>query len=346
MSRHGRAFRTLALAALFAAPAAQQQARAQNSERERDTYNPSTTATEITGQVRLPSGGAPARGVRVTLERLGGGQIDQMRTDARGRFRFAQLPRGQYVVNLSAECHQPERRQVELVLVFRAYLDVDLRRDTTSPECEAGSAAPASSVDARVPEAARKEYERAAAALAKDKDEEGLARLGRAVELYPDFFAAHMLTASAHTKAARLEEAEASLKRAAEIDPRSAAALVSLGEVRRRLKKHAEAEASLSAALKLEEASWQAHLALGRLYLDTDRARSAAPHIGRALQLKPDFPDAHLFAGNLLLKLNEPARALAEYEEYLRLAPSGDYAAPTRELVAKLRRSLSAKQEK
>ena len=324
-----------ALAALAAAGA-----RAQTTERDRDTYNPATNLGDITGQVRFAGALTPAQNVRVSLERVGGGQIDQMATDNRGRFRFAQLPRGQYVVNVSAECHRPERRQVELLAIFRSYLDVELAPDTASPDCAAP--APASSVDARVPEEARKEYDRAAAALAKGKDEDGLARLRRAVGLYPDFFAAHMLLAAAHTKAGRLGEAEAALERAAKIDKRSADALVSLGEVRRRLKKHAAAEESLGAALKLEEASWQAHLALGRLYLDTDRARSAAPHIGRALQLKPDFPDGHLFAGNLLLKLNEPARALAEYEEYLRLAPSGPYAAPTRELVGRLRKSLSA----
>ncbi|MBV9926566.1 MAG: tetratricopeptide repeat protein [Acidobacteria bacterium] len=332
---------TLLLVTLAAGPA-----RAQTSERDRETYNPATNTADITGQVRLAGALTPVQGVRVSLERVGGGQLDQMLTDNRGRFRFAQLQRGQYVVNVSADCHQTERRQVELVLVFRAYLDVDLRPDTTSPVCAAaarGAAAPASSVDARVPEEARKEYERASASLAKGKDEEGVSRLRHAVELYPDFFAAHMLLASAHTKAGRLEEAEASLERASKIDEHSAAALVSLGEVRRRLKKTAEAEEALGAALKLEEASWQAHLALGRLYLDTNRARSAAPHIGRALQLKPDFPDAHLFAGNLLLKLNEPARALTEYEEYLRLAPSGDYAAPTRELVGKLRKAVAEK---
>jgi tetratricopeptide (TPR) repeat protein len=318
-------------------------ARAQTSERDRDTYNPATNLGDITGQVRYAGVPTPAPNVRVSLERVGGGQLDQMATDNRGRFRFAQLQRGQYVVNVSAECHQPERRQVELLVIFRAYLDVDLRPDTTSPDCAGGAAAPASSVDARVPEEARKEYERGSAALAKGKDEDGRARLRRAVELYPDFFAAHMLLASSHTKAGRLEEAEASLERAAKIDPRSAAALVSLGEVRRRLKKTAEAQESLDAALKLEEASWQAHLALGRLYLDTERARLAAPHIGRALQLKPDFADGHLFAGNLLLKLNEPARALAEYEEYLRLAPNGDYSAPTRELVGKLRKAVEKK---
>jgi tetratricopeptide (TPR) repeat protein len=331
-------FLLLVLAALPAAPA-----RAQTSERDRDSYNPASNTGDITGQVRLAGAPAPARNVRVSLERVGGGQLDQMATDARGRFRFAQLQRGQYVVNISAECHRPERRQVELLVVFRSYLDVELAPDSTAPGCAA--TAPAASVDARVPDEARREFERASASLAKGREEDGLARLRRAVELYPDFFAAHMLTASAHTKAGRLEEAEAALERAAKIDGRSADALVALGEVRRRLKKTAAAEESLGAALKLEEASWQAHLALGRLYLDTDRARLAAPHIGRALQLKPDFADGHLFAGNLLLKLDEPARALSEYEEYLRLAPSGDYAAPTRELVGKLRKAVADRKE-
>jgi tetratricopeptide (TPR) repeat protein len=332
----------LALVALVSAA----HARAQNTERDRDTYNPATSSADITGQVRLAGAPTPAQNVRVVLERVGGGTQDQMMTDNRGRFRFAQLARGQYVVDVAAPCFVTERRQVELLVVFRSYLDIDLRPDTTSPNCGGARAeGPASLVDARVPEAARKEYERASASLAKGKDEEGVRALLRAVELYPDFYAAHMLLASAHTKAGRLEEAEAQLLRASRIDAHSADALVSLGEVRRRLKKHAEAEESLSSALAIEEASWQAHLSLGRVYLDTDRARLAAPHIGRALQLKPDFPDTHLLAGNLLLKLNEPARALAEYEEYLRLAPSGEYARPTRELVAKLRKSLDPKRQ-
>jgi len=321
-------------------------ARAQTTERDRDTYNPATNSADITGQVRFGGTLGLAQGVRVVLERVGGGTVDQMMTDNRGRFRFAQLPRGQYVVNISAPCFVPDRRQVELLVIFRSYLDIELAPDTTSPNCAAaarGAAAPASSVDARVPEEARKEYERAGASLAKGKDEEGVRALRRAVELYPDFFAARMLLAAAHTKAGRLEDAEGELARAAAIDPDSAPALVSLGEVRRRLKKYAGAEEALSAALKLDEASWQAHLSLGRVYLDTDRALVAAPHIGRALQLKPDFPEAHLHAGNLLLKLNEPARALSEYEEYVRLAPSGDYAAPTRELVRKLKKTLAEK---
>ena len=334
--------RNIFLALFFLALAAS--ARAQNSERDRDTYNPSTTSVDISGQVRLAGSLSPAEGVRVTLEKVGGGTLDQMATDSRGRFHFTSLLRGQYVVNLSAPCYEPVRRQVELVLVFRAYLDEELTPDTTSPAC-AASNAPASAVDARVPDEARREFERGSAALSKGKDDEGVSHLRRAVEIYPDFLQARLLLASAHMKARRWEDAEATLARAVGTDPHSVAALVSLGEARRRLKKYTEAEESLTAALKLDDTSWQGHLALGRVYLDTDQIKKAAPHIGRTLQLKPDLPEAHLLGGNILLKVGEPARALTEYEEYLRLAPEGEYAAPTRELVGKLRKSLAEKKD-
>lgn len=331
-------FLALALLALAAS------ARAQNSERDRDTYNPSTTNVDITGQVRFGGSMSPAEGVRVTLEKVGGGTLDQMATDNRGRFHFTSLQRGQYVVNITAPCYQTERRQVELILIFRSYLDVELTPDTTSPACAAANAR-VGAVDARVPDEARREFERGSAALSKGKDEEGVEHLRKAVEIYPDFLQARLLLASAHMKARRFEEAEAALARAVETDPHSVAALVSLGEARRRLKKYTEAEAALDTALKLDETSWQGHLALGRVYLDTDQIKKAAPHIGRTLQLKPDLPEAHLLGGNILLKVGEPARALAEYEEYLRLAPEGDYAAPTRELIGKLRKSLAEKKE-
>jgi tetratricopeptide (TPR) repeat protein len=315
---------------------------AQNSERDRDSYNPSTSSVDITGQVRFAGSASPAAGVRVVLEKVGGGTLDQMATDTRGRFHFTSLQRGQYVVNVSAPCYQADRRQVELILVFRAYLDFDLTPDTTSPAC-AASPAPVSSVDARVPEDARKEFERGSAALSKGKTDEGVGHLRKALEIYPDFLQAQLLLASAHMKSRRWDDAEATLARAAEIDPHSVAALVSLGEARRRLKKYAEAEESLAAALKLDDASWQGHLAMGRVYLDTDQVKKAAPHIGRTLQLKPDLAEAHLLGGNILLKVGEPARALSEYEEYLRLAPEGEYAAPTRELVGKLKKTLAEK---
>jgi len=68
----------------------------------------------------------------------------------------------------------------------------------------------------------------------------------------------------------------------------------------------------------------------------------AGRSVGRTLQLKPDFAEAHLLAGNVLLRLGQNQRAQLEYEEYLRLAPKGEYAAEARELVQKLQKMAAA----
>jgi hypothetical protein len=57
------------------------------------------------------------------------------------------------------------------------------------------------------------------------------------------------------------------------------------------------------------------------------------PCVGRTLQLKPDFAEAHLLAGNILPRLGLQQRAQVEYEEYLRLAPKGEYAVEARDLI-------------
>jgi len=142
----------------------------------------------------------------------------------------------------------------------------------------------------------------------------------------------------------RLEDAALSLARASELNPKSVPALVSLGEVRRRQKLYPEAFKALEAALLLDADSWQGHFTLGLVHLESGDALRAAPHAGRALQLKPDFAEAHLLAGNVLLGVGQPRRALAEYEEYLRLAPQGEYAAPTREMSRKIKKALEEKQ--
>lgn len=45
-------------------------------------------------------------------------------------------------------------------------------------------------------------------------------------------------------------------------------------------------------------------------------------------------------AGNILLRLAQKERALTEYEEYLRLAPKGEFAPQARGLTEKLKTSL------
>jgi predicted Zn-dependent protease len=317
------------------------QASAQN-ERDRDSYTNSSNSVEISGQVRFADNMQAAAKVSVRLERFGGGAfLEQMLTDTRGKFRFAGMPRGQYMVTVSAPCFAASTQQVELQVIFRSYLLFELRPEASAPNCRPEAAAAASVIDARVPAGARAEFERGRAALREKKLDEGLEHFQKAVGLYKDFYEAQFLIGTTHMGMRHWNDAEHALRRALELKPESAPALVSLGEVHRRQKRYPEAEKVLQAGLKHDDESWLGHFTLGRVYFEMNDLTRAAPHIGRTLQLKPDFAEAHLVGGNILLRLAYPERALLEYQEYLRLQPDGEYAPQAQELVGQIKKALA-----
>jgi Tfp pilus assembly protein PilF len=323
---------TLVLLLLFACPALAQ--------RDRDSYV-SGVSIEIAGQVKLPDGGPPARNITVRLERFSGGILDQMAVDGLGKFRFSNLQRGYYTVYVSAPGYKQTRQQVDLQVVMRTYLVFELAQDKSDADTNSA----ASVIDARVPPEAQAEYAKGNADRLDKKTKDALQHLKKAVSLYPEFFEAQFLLSAVYMDALQWEDAEAALRRALEIKPESATVLFSLGEVYRRQKRYVDAEKLLHDGLKLEETSWQGHFTLAHVYWDKAEILKAAPHVGRTIQLKSDYADAHLLAGNIFVRLNLLDRALPEYEDYLRLAPKGEAAEQTRQLVQKIKKALPAEKK-
>jgi tetratricopeptide (TPR) repeat protein len=201
-------------------------------------------------------------------------------------------------------------------------------------------------IDARAPAEAREELVRGRAALGKKSYEESVAHLQRAIAVYPKFYEAHLLLGTALMDAREWKKAEVAFQRAVELKAGSAPAVLSLGEVYWRQKRYDEAEKTLLEGLKLDDKSWHGYFTLARLYWDLENIPKSGQAIGRALQLKPDFAEAHLLAGNILLRINQQERALAAYQEYLRLEPRGEFAAQARELVQKLSKAITANQNR
>ena len=306
------------------------------AQRERDTYStPSPNSFEVIGQVRLAESGLPATKVPIRLERFGGGLVDQIDTDNTGRFRFPNLPRGYYKVIVNAPGFRPAQQDADLQVVFRAFLIFELAAD------KAPAALLLDVVDARAPAEAREELARGRAALGKKSYPEAIAHLQKAIALYPEFYQAHFLLGTTFVDERDWKQAEAAFERAVALKADSAPAIFSLGEVYWREKRYEEAEKTLLDGLKLDDRSWNGYFTLARLYWDQENIAKAAPAAGHTLQLKPDFAPAHLLAGNILLRVKQPERALAEYQEYLRLEPKGEFAVPTRELVEKLSKAIA-----
>ncbi len=303
------------------------------AQRDRDTYNPSNQSFEVLGQANIADTNSPARNVPVRLERFSGGIVDQINTDERGWFRFANLQRGYYKVVINAPGFRPAQQEADLTLLFKTYLVFTL----TATDANAnGRPIAVEVVDARVPAAARDEFARGREALAKKNQQDAIAHFQKAISLYSEFFEADLLLGTALMDLREWSKAETALARALEIKPANAVALLALGEVYWRQKRYDDAERSLLDGLRLDDRNWHGHFTLGRLYWDKGEVMKAAPPIGHTLQLKPDFAEAHLLAGNILLRLNQQQRAVIEYQEYLRLAPKGEYATEARNLIDKL----------
>lgn len=310
------------------------------AQRDRDSYS-SSPLVEIYGQIQVPEGRATTPDIVVRLERFSGGVLDQMPPDHQGKFRFTNLQRGYYTIEVIAPGYKQAQQQADMQVVSRTYLVFELVPD----KADAATPQPNSVIDARVPSEAQSEFAKARAALQDKKTKEAVQHLSKAIGLYPQFFEAQFLLGTVYMDALSWDDAATALRRALEIKPDSAMTLFSLGEVYRREKQYADAEKVLQDGLKLDDDSWQGHFALARVYWEQNEVLKAAPHVGRTLQLKPDFADAHLLAGNLFVRLNLLDRALTEYDEYLRLAPKGEAAEQTRQLAQKIRKALDAKKK-
>jgi len=297
------------------------------------------SSLEISGQVRSPDGRKSIEFVQVRLEKTGGGLIDQRTTDSLGRFRFSRLSPGQYVVSAKSPGFTVAPQTVDINRsVPRAFLLLQLVPES-SPFANPKTPGPGI-VDVNVPPEARKEMGKAQEALANKKTAEGIVHLQKALAIFPEFFDAQMLLGSTYMDDGRLGESHDVLSRAVKINPKSVVAFVSLGELHRRQRKYDDAEKVLLEALGIEDESWVGHYTLGRVYWETNQIVKAGRQIGRTIQLQPDFAEAHLLGGNIFVRLGMAENAIVEYEEYLRLAPGGQQASPTRELVQKLRKSL------
>jgi len=307
---------------------------------------------QVNGQVRYAKGGAPVDRALVRLESFGGGIVNEM-TDRTGKFRFSGLVPDQYTVTVRASGFREFQQHVDLRTNNSEYVVCQLMADNSAkPEARSS---PFGLVNANVPPAAQTEFEKAESAITSDKKEkvqEGITHLEKAVAIYPKFLEAQLRLGTAYMDLQQWQKAEQALRKTLEIDPNAANASFALGEVYLRQKNYDQGEKALQDGLAIEPRSPQAHLALARVYWERvagvkDEAQWRPPleksyrEVNQALQLNANLAAAHLLKGNLLFKVRRVEDALHEFEAYLRLDPNGQFAEPTRALAEKIKKALA-----
>lgn len=292
---------------------------------------------EISGQIRSADN-RPVENVMVRVESSTGALVDQGTADNMGRFRFTRMRPGQYKVFASAAGLSAAPQAVDLSRVSpRVHVLIQLLPE--SPTFKTKTTGHPGVVDARVPADARAALEKGSADLAEKKTDEAITQLQKAVRIYPDYYEAHRMLGQLYMDSSQWEKAEASFQQAVRIDPKAVLALSSLGEVYRREKKYQEGEKILEEALKLDNNSWESNFTLGRIYWELKDLGKAGKYVARSIELQPNVAEGHLLAGNIFMRAGLPENALIEYEEYLRLAPKGEFSAQTQTLVDKLKKN-------
>jgi tetratricopeptide (TPR) repeat protein len=308
------------------------------------------SSVEIHGQVRFAEGGAPAANVIVRLESYdGGGSITEAFTDSNGKFRFTSLSPAMYSVRVRQTGYRDAQQNVDMTTTSSGLVLLQLLRDAAASTTTSMTG----SINANVPPAAQKEFDKGVAALAecgKDKIAVSVRSFEKAVSIYPKFVEARLKLGTAYMDLEQWDKAEKALLGTIEVDPKAFNALFALSEIYLRENKIAEAEKVLVQGLAIQNASYLGHLNLARVYWEKARAvkdlmaakpalEKAYEEVKRALVLNPNLAGAHLLKGNLLLRVSRAADAVVEFNAYLQLEPNGPFAGETRALVDRIKKA-------
>jgi tetratricopeptide (TPR) repeat protein len=315
--------------------------------------SPQPATVEIHGQVRLVDGGAPAANVLVRLESYdGGGSISEAFTDRLGKFRFTALSPAMYSVRVHQPGYRDAEQNVDMTTQTSGLVLLQIARDASSNSSASGMG----TINAQVPAAAQKEFDKGVAALSeggKEKTTFATHCFEKAISLAPQFVEARLKLGTAYMDLGEWDKAEKALSATVAEEPRAFNALFALGEVYLRENKLAEAESSIVKGLAIQSQSDLGHFNLARVYWEKARgvkdvaeARPALEksyeEVKHALTLNPNLGGAHLLKGNLLLRATRAADAINEFDEYLRLEPNGAFATETRALVERIRKASAS----
>ena len=301
---------------------------------------------EVRGQVRMPGGQPAVRGTAVYLEMRGGGTAGQSQTDGQGKFEFAQLSPAIYEVHIRAVGYLADFQEVDLTSIPMAYLTFVLRPEPSSrapavpPE---GPGATISAIDPNAPEGARKNVASAQELMTQgnDKDiDKSIGLLKKAVAQYPQYSQAYLLMGVAYSSQKNWDDAEKVLQKSVELNQKNAATYVALGSVENEKKKASDAEKYLLKAVELAPDSSDAHFELGRAYWGLGKWDLADQHVAKANQLKPDNFSQRVLMGNILLRERNAPAALKEFQEAVRINPTGPASEPVRQMIARIEAAL------
>lgn len=189
-----------------------------------------------------------------------------------------------------------------------------------------------------VPREARQAYDQALKEISSNSRDKGLVNLQRAIELFPDYYAALDLLGQEYIKRENYKAAQPVLTRAVSVNARGYSSWYALGYAQYKLRMLPAAVESINKAASINPESVNAQLLLGTLQRIQQQWQDAETHLNRAKSLsKTGIAEVHWQLALLYNQTGRFAKAADELERFLKAQPDSRDAEKIRMLIAKLR---------
>jgi Tfp pilus assembly protein PilF len=274
------------------------------------------TSGRVSGSVRSMDDHAVAD-ARVELRSFNGEIVITGYTDARGTFNIDHVPPGGYEVVAMKGVNQAHER----VQVAGMETSVDLRLASQDTVGNGGSSV--SVAQFKVPEKARKVFEKGNEALQKNKLEDAKKYAEKALEIYPQFAEALTLRGILEINDGATDAGIADFDAAIKADPSYALAYTTMGAALNKSQRYDDATRSLTRAIALQPTAWQAYYELAKAYLGKGDYKTALRNVSKACEISQEYAPVHLVRAHALLGLKMYQDAVGELELYLTREPSG-----------------------
>ena len=287
----------------------------------------SAQSTMIKGKV-TDKEGKPVQGAAIVIEFKGGvSRKFQTKTDRRGEFVQLLTESGEYQVTVSAEGIGTQSAPVRVRLGQAADVNIVL--------APGGGAADAKAAELR------KTFEEGVAASRTGDHDAAIAKFTAAAEAMPNCADCYYNIGVSYMQKKDEKQAEEAWKKALEMKPDYAEAATALATLYNNQKRFDEAAAMGAKAAASGGGTGGGADAIynqGIILWNQGKIAEAKGKFEEALKADPNHADSHYQMGMALLNEGKLPDAVGAFEKYLSLAPSGQFAAQAKAMVAQLKK--------
>jgi tetratricopeptide (TPR) repeat protein len=281
--------------------------------------------------------------VRVQVVRFPQDIVSEQFTGGDGGVQFSGIGIGEYIIRVTRQGYQPAEARVDFRKGDSTVQNVDIPLLPLDQDGKGGPGSTISVDNLRIPENAKKEFERGKRLLTEKKNpQESIGAFQRAIELYPEYPDAYFLMGTAQMQLNDPPAAEASFRKAIALDAHRTAPYYPLAMLLFGQGHFDDEQKLLLEAQKQDAADWRWPFELARCEAQQGRWETALQYGVETSKKASAPPRIHLLLADIYSNSDKPREAVAELELFAQLDPKSPYMSRVREVLPALRQRAAA----